>query len=299
MRRSRFVAQVFSDVTFADASTISAPIFTMSTRAPYRGARGRGRGRGGRSFSDRPYNDDAGRDQFVTGDSHFQSVHDANFRFRHGEPYRQHQPPLDQRQQPPFNQNYEFRPPPPSRGQWQQFRQPNQFPSNQNYAACPPPPFYQNQMSRPPPQQSFRQRPRSKPSDYREWEYAKTPPSPGSEKFVVLSYNILADYLANDHWRSLYFHIPRNMLSWGWRKSKLVFELSLWSADIMCLQEVDKFQDLEEEMKHRGYSAIWKMRTGNAVDGCAIFWRSNRFDSLALPCVDQSGILFRISLLSY
>jgi mRNA deadenylase 3'-5' endonuclease subunit Ccr4 len=89
------------------------------------------------------------------------------------------------------------------------------------------------------------------------------------------------------------------MLSWGWRKSKLVFELSLWSADIMCLQEVDKFQDLEEEMKHRGYSAIWKMRTGNAVDGCAIFWRSNRFDSLALPCVDQSGILFRISLLSY
>jgi len=47
---------------------------------------------------------------------------------------------------------------------------------------------------------------------------------------------------------------------------------------LFCIcQEVDKFQDLEEEMKHRGYSAIWKMRTGNAVDGCAIFWRSNRF----------------------
>ncbi|CAL9229942.1 unnamed protein product [Arabidopsis halleri] len=276
MRRSRFLAQVFSDASFTDVSITCAPIVAMSTRAPYRG--GRGRGRGGRSFSDRPYNNDAGRrDQFVTGDSHFQSVHDANFRFRHGESYRQPQPPLDQRQQPPFNQNYEFRPRPPSRGQWQQFRQPNHLPSNQSYAAYPPPPFYQNQMSRPPPQQSFRQRPRSKPSDYREWEYAKTPPSPGSEKFVVLSYNILADYLANDHWRSLYFHIPRNMLSWGWRKSKLVFELGLWSADIMCLQEVDKFQELEEEMKHRGYSAIWKMRTGNAVDGCAIFWRSNRF----------------------
>ncbi|EOA20076.1 hypothetical protein CARUB_v10000347mg [Capsella rubella] len=243
----------------------------------YRGGRGRGRGRGGRSFSDRPYNNDSGRDQFVTGDSHFQSVHDANLRFRHGEPYRQHQPPLAQRQQPPFNQNYGIRPPPPSRGQWQQFRQPNHLPSNQNYAACPPPSFYQNQMSRPPPQRSFRQRPRSKPSDYREWEYAKPPLPPGSEKFVVLSYNILADYLANDHWRSLYFHIPRNMLSWGWRKRKLVFELGLWSADIMCLQEVDKFQDLEEEMKHRGYCGIWKMRTGNAVDGCAIFWRSNRF----------------------
>ncbi|ESQ41090.1 hypothetical protein EUTSA_v10012752mg [Eutrema salsugineum] len=292
MRRSRLIAQVFSDFAFADASTTCAPIVAMSSRAPYRGGRGRGRGRG-RSFSDRPYND-GGRDQFVTVESHFQSVHDANLglrhgsrgsssnhdprRFNNGEPYRQFQPPLTQQQQqqpfhqPPFNQNYGFRPP-PHRGQWQ----PNHSPSSQSYSACPPPPFYQNQMSRPPPQRSFRQRPRSKPSDYREWEYAKTAPPPGSEKFVVLSYNILADYLANDHWRNLYFHIPRNMLSWGWRKNKLVFELGLWSADIMCLQEVDKFQDLEEEMKIRGYSGIWKMRTGNAVDGCAIFWRSNRF----------------------
>ncbi|VVB14071.1 unnamed protein product [Arabis nemorensis] len=233
--------------------------WVWSLTEQYRGFRGRGRG-GGRSFSDRPYND-GGRDQFVTGDSHFQSVHDANREFRHGN--RVSSSNLDPR-----------RP-----GQWQQFHQPNQYPpSNQSYAACPPPPFYhQNQISRPPPQRSFRQRPRSKPSDYREWEYAKTAPSPGSEKFVVLSYNILADYLANDHWRSLYFHIPRNMLSWGWRKSKIVFELGLWSADIMCLQEVDRFQDLEEELKPRGYSGIWKMRTGNAVDGCAIFWRSNRF----------------------
>ncbi|KAF8115869.1 hypothetical protein N665_0025s0312 [Sinapis alba] len=274
MRRSRLVVQVFSDAAISNASTTCAPIAEMSTRPLYRGGRGRARGRGGRSFSDRPYND-AGRGQFVTGDSHFQSVHDANLEFRHGN--RGSSSNIDPRrfnvgQQPPFNQNYEFRPPPP-RGQWQ----PNHPPSGQNYSACPPPQFYQNQMPRPPPQRSFRQRPRSKPSDYREWEYAKTAPSPGSEKFVVLSYNILADYLANDHWGNLYFHIPRNMLSWGWRKNRIVFELGLWSADIMCLQEVDKFQDLEEELKHRGYSGIWKMRTGNAVDGCAIFWRSNRF----------------------
>ncbi|VAH61652.1 unnamed protein product [Triticum turgidum subsp. durum] len=41
--------------------------------------------------------------------------------------------------------------------------------------------------------------------------------------------------------------------------------------------EVDKFTDLEQEMSARGYSGIWKMRTGNAVDGCAIFWRTARF----------------------
>nr|VDD20056.1 unnamed protein product [Brassica rapa] len=282
MRRSRSVVQVFSDAAISNATTTCAPFVTMSSRPlQYGGGRGRARGQGfgqgGRSFSDRPYND-AGGHQFVTGDSHFQSVHDANFEFRHGNRGVSSSSSLDPRrfnhvQQPPFNQNYQLRPPPPQ-AQWR----PNHPPSGQSYSACPPPPqFYQNQMSRPPPQRSFRQRPRSKPSDYREWEYAKTAPSPGTEKFVVLSYNILADYLANDHWRNLYFHIPRNMLSWGWRKNKIVFELGLWSADIMCLQEVDKFQDLEEELKLRGYSGIWKMRTGNAVDGCAIFWRSNRF----------------------
>jgi len=51
----------------------------------------------------------------------------------------------------------------------------------------------------------------------------------------------------------------------------------LWSPDILCLQEVDKFTDLEQEMASRGYNGIWKMRTGNAVDGCAIFWRTTRF----------------------
>jgi len=30
-------------------------------------------------------------------------------------------------------------------------------------------------------------------------------------------------------------------------------------------------------MASRGYNGIWKMRTGNAVDGCAIFWRTTRF----------------------
>ncbi|KAK9682608.1 hypothetical protein RND81_10G085300 [Saponaria officinalis] len=117
---------------------------------------------------------------------------------------------------------------------------------------------------------------RQKPADFRTWEFAKQPPPPNSERFVVLSYNILADYLANGH-RNLYFHIPRQFMSWEWRKSNILFELKLWSPDIMCLQEVDKFQELEEDLRGRGYSGIWKMRTGEPVDGCAIFFRTRRF----------------------
>lgn len=48
----------------------------------------------------------------------------------------------------------------------------------------------------------------------------------------------------------------------------------------MCFQEVDRFQDLEEELKLRGYNGIWKRRTGKAIDGCAIFWRASRFKLL-------------------
>jgi mRNA deadenylase 3'-5' endonuclease subunit Ccr4 len=53
---------------------------------------------------------------------------------------------------------------------------------------------------------------------------------------MVLSYNILADYLANDHRNKLYFQIPPYVLDWEWRKRRILFELGLWSADVMCFQ---------------------------------------------------------------
>ncbi|OEL27696.1 Carbon catabolite repressor protein 4-like protein 6 [Dichanthelium oligosanthes] len=110
----------------------------------------------------------------------------------------------------------------------------------------------------------------------RRWRFAKQRPPHQAERFKVLSYNILADYLAQEH-QFLYERIPSFILDWNWRKDKLVFEFGLWSPDILCLQEVDKFTDLEQEMASRGYNGIWKMRTGNTADGCAIFWRTTRF----------------------
>ncbi|KAL2897904.1 Carbon catabolite repressor protein 4-like protein 6 [Bienertia sinuspersici] len=46
--------------------------------------------------------------------------------------------------------------------------------------------------------------------------------------------------------------------------------------------EVDKFNDLEEDLRVRGYSGIWKMRTGDPIDGCAIFWRTTSILLLTL-----------------
>ncbi|WCJ30223.1 CCR4-Not complex 3'-5'-exoribonuclease subunit Ccr4 [Euphorbia peplus] len=223
---------------------------SMSSRSSYRGG---GRYQWRRGFSDRPYNHGRGQ-QFV--DSRFQSVNDSNFGNVGVDP-----------QPPRYYPNQQFRqvPPPPFyQNQNQQFRRSPRFDHN-------------NQGNRPP--QQFRPRP-AKPLDYRDWEFSKTRPPPDSEKFVILSYNILADYLALNHRSKLYFHIPPYMLDWEWRKRSILFELKLWSADIMCFQEVDRFQDLAEELKPRGYNGIWKMRTGNAVDGCATFWRTSRFKLL-------------------
>lgn len=80
-----------------------------------------------------------------------------------------------------------------------------------------------------------------------------------------------------EHRPKLYYHIPQHVLDWEWRKRRLMIEFGLWNPDILCLQEVDKFHDIEAELAARGYTGIWKMRTGTAVDGCAIFWRTNRF----------------------
>ncbi|CAA3006599.1 Hypothetical predicted protein [Olea europaea subsp. europaea] len=229
---------------------------TMSSRSYPKGGRGRGR----RPYSDKPSGSDP---QFVSGDFHFQSVRDTNRCFR-----------------PPRQLNYRAVPPAPQYVTGQQFSGPT---PQQHYGPPPQfwparPPFGHDQNSR---QQQLQFRPRaSKPADYRSWEYAKPGPPPRCERFTVLSYNILADYLAIDHRSKLYFHIPRHILDWSWRKKKIIFELGLWSADILCFQEVDRFQDMETELIPRGYNGIWKMRTGDPVDGCAIFWRVSRFKLL-------------------
>ncbi|MED6121821.1 hypothetical protein PIB30_033744 [Stylosanthes scabra] len=265
-----------TDATAATTTTA----FIMSSCYHYRG---RGRGFSGRSYS-------GGRGQNVTGDEHFQSVRETNLGLRRGERGRFSNQKASLQQHQYQNQSY-HRVPPPTQLQYQ-----NQY-QYQSYNRVPPPQPQPQNRQFPHPASQFRprlpqydhsrpafrppQNHRPRPPDYREWELATAPPPPPRcERFIVLSYNILADYLALDHRSKLYFHIPRHILDWQWRKKNLIFELGLWSADIMCLQEVDRFNDLAEELMLKGYSGCWKMRTGNPVDGCAIFWRTSRFTLL-------------------
>ncbi|KAL8063496.1 hypothetical protein ABFX02_01G029800 [Erythranthe guttata] len=285
----------------ADAAPFAAAAAAMSSRPYYRGWRPQDR----RGYSDRPlYPASGDHAEFVSGDSHYGAVRDANRGFR---------------------PSYNAVPPPPQYGTGQQFYGPGsqsyrpsppvmqQFhgPESQSYRRGPPvmqqfhgprpyrqpsqvgPAFGNYQQFRPQQmQQQFRPR-ASKPPDYRDWEYRKPGLPPHCERFTVLSYNILAEYLAIDHFQKLYFHIPRYMLDWNWRKRNICFELGLWSADILCFQEVDRFQEMEAELKPRGYNGIWKMRTGDPADGCAIFWRVSRFKLLHEESIEYNKLGLR------
>jgi mRNA deadenylase 3'-5' endonuclease subunit Ccr4 len=99
-----------------------------------------------------------------------------------------------------------------------------------------------------------------------------------------VSLNILADCNVRTHYHDLYWHIPgykwNYILDWEARKRKILWELGLWSPDVMCLQEVDHYDDLDEVLQQKGYVGVFTGRTGMSRDGCAMFWRTNRFELL-------------------
>ncbi|MCO5570475.1 hypothetical protein L7F22_024197 [Adiantum nelumboides] len=84
------------------------------------------------------------------------------------------------------------------------------------------------------------------------------------EKFTIISFNILATELAYKH-RSMYSSLSRAQLYWTIRKRKIIHGLAKYAPDIICLQEVDKFEDLEETLASKGYIGLYKTCLGGRV----------------------------------
>ncbi|KAL6994885.1 Carbon catabolite repressor protein 4 3, partial [Sarracenia purpurea var. burkii] len=114
------------------------------------------------------------------------------------------------------------------------------------------------------------------PEMVRQWVEADTPVLSHSERFLVVSYNILGDRNASKH-RDLYPNVPSLYMKWNHRKRVICEELIGWNPDVICLQEVDKYFDLLSTMEKAGYIGSYKRRTGDATDGCAMFWKANKF----------------------
>ncbi|VDK53661.1 unnamed protein product [Anisakis simplex] len=67
-------------------------------------------------------------------------------------------------------------------------------------------------------------------------------------------------------------------LEWGYRSMLLAREFGMIAADIFCLQEVEQshlYSFYVPVFSKLGYSGLYKKRTRDMVDGCAIFYKSN------------------------
>ena len=109
--------------------------------------------------------------------------------------------------------------------------------------------------------------------------------------FSIMSYNILADELAKNHQYLYENSMESEMLRWEKRHEKLIQEIQNYDCDILCLQEVqaDHFVPyFEEILQNFGYQGIYKKRTGDKKDGCAIFFKPEN-----LTLVDKTDIEYK------
>ncbi|XP_002163613.2 protein angel homolog 2 [Hydra vulgaris] len=111
-------------------------------------------------------------------------------------------------------------------------------------------------------------------------------------EFTVASYNVLADCLLKEH-----SYLYRNaqsinspwLLDWNYRKHNLLKEIIYADADVLCLQEVEEehyYNWFYPRLKDFGYDGIYKRRSGDKRDGCATFFKLNRFSFHSIELLD-------------
>ncbi|KAK9091257.1 hypothetical protein Sjap_024434 [Stephania japonica] len=128
----------------------------------------------------------------------------------------------------------------------------------------------------------------------RKWVWSPRDCSRFEDKFVVVSYNILGVENALKH-PDLYDGVPPRFLEWERRRRLIRKEIKRYSPSILCFQEVDRYFDLVELLKEDGFGGVYKARTGDACDGCAIFWKEeklsleNRIICISLYCSAPSA----------
>jgi mRNA deadenylase 3'-5' endonuclease subunit Ccr4 len=97
-------------------------------------------------------------------------------------------------------------------------------------------------------------------------------------KFSVISFNILCPEFAFPH---QYRYCPQWALNADFRAKKVFTQLQQEAADIVCLQELDQFEELwKPAMAQLGYQGFYKKRTGNQTDGVAIFFLSSKYERM-------------------
>ena len=84
---------------------------------------------------------------------------------------------------------------------------------------------------------------------------------------------------------------PEAALDWRTRRFRMLEEIARHDPDIVCLQEVDHFKFLRKSLARLGYighflpkpdSPCLYLDDNSGPDGCAIFYKQDKFDMLSL-----------------
>ncbi|XP_034479737.1 protein angel [Drosophila innubila] len=107
--------------------------------------------------------------------------------------------------------------------------------------------------------------------------------------FKLISYNILAQDLLMQH-LYLYMNRPEELLTWRHRLQKLQREIIKLDPDILCLQEMqyDHLAMLVQRLtanSGKRLEYVYKKKTGNRTDGCAIIYDATKF-----KLISQHGV---------
>lgn len=97
-------------------------------------------------------------------------------------------------------------------------------------------------------------------------------PTPEVGSLTLLTYNVLAQQKIR---RSLYPYANSQTLKWNHRKDLLAAELTAYSADIACFQEMDHYSDYFENLLHTMHYTVFSV--DRVADCNCIAWKKDRF----------------------
>ncbi|XP_013772660.2 uncharacterized protein LOC106457757 [Limulus polyphemus] len=117
--------------------------------------------------------------------------------------------------------------------------------------------------------------------------------------FTVMSYNILCPKYAS---QQIYSYCPPWALDWEYRRKAIMDDIRHFSADIITLQEVETGQFYGfflPELRRDGYEGVFSPKSRakivfdnerKRVDGCAIFFRTNKFSLIKETLVEFNQV---------
>lgn len=127
------------------------------------------------------------------------------------------------------------------------------------------------------------------------------PHIPAAPPIRVMQWNILAQALGEG--KDGFIRCPLEALNWDERKYLILEEILTYQPDILCLQEVDHYFDtFQPVLAGLGYQSSfcpkpWSpcldVANNNGPDGCALFFRRERFELLATNHLRLSAMMLK------